>query len=167
MKIEKPEIKHHKQILEIRIEKFPNRKIKLKQQPINIVKFFAPHPLPPTTSPHPHPQSSHYLQNTAARVVLQVSKFQHISPVLCELHWLPIQYRIIFKILLVVYKSLNGTSPSYLAQKLQVKLSFMPLFIKATSMALLHFPVLNSSVDAECENLTFKVSCVVKMLLGT
>ena len=48
-----------------------------------------------------------------------------------------------------------------------VKLSFMPLFIKATSMALLHFPVLNSSVDAECENLTFKVSCVVKMLLRT
>ena len=121
MKIEKPEIKHHKQILEIRIEKFPNRKIKLKQQPINIVKFFAPHPLPPTTSPHPHPQSSHYLQNTAARVVLQVSKFQHISPVLCELHWLPIQYRIIFKILLLVYKSLNGTSPSYLAQKLHYR----------------------------------------------
>ena len=41
-----------------------------------------------------------------------------------------------------------------------VKLSFMPLFIKATSMALLHFPVLNSSVDAECENLTFKVGAV-------
>ena len=34
-------------------------------------------------------------------------------------------------------------------------------------MALLHFPVLNSSVDAECENLTFKVSCVVKVLLRT
>ena len=45
-------------------------------------------------------------------------KFQHITPVLFELHWLPIQYRIIFKILLLVYKSLNGTSPSYLAQKL-------------------------------------------------
>ena len=44
-----------------------------------------------------------------------VSKFQHITPVLCELHRLPIQYRIIFKILLLVYKSLNGTSPSYLA----------------------------------------------------
>ena len=57
----------------------------------------------------------------AARVVLQVSKFQHISPVLCELHWLPIQYRIIFKILLLVYKSLNGTSPSYLAQKLHYR----------------------------------------------
>ena len=50
--------------------------------------------------------------------MLEVSKFRHITPVLCELHWLPIQYRIIFKILLLVYKSLNGTSPSYLAQKL-------------------------------------------------
>ena len=62
-----------------------------------------------------------YVQNTAARCVLQVSKFQHITPVLCELHWLPIQYRIIFKILLLVYKSLNGTSPSYLAQKLHYR----------------------------------------------
>ena len=63
-------------------------------------------------------QRLQYVQNTGARVVLQVSKFQHITPVLCELHWLPIQYRIIFKILLLVYKSLNGTSPSYLAQEL-------------------------------------------------
>ena len=66
-------------------------------------------------------QRLHYVQNTAARVVLQVGKFQHITPVLCELHWLPIQYRIIFKILLLVYKSLNGTSPSYLAQKLHYR----------------------------------------------
>ena len=36
--------------------------------------------------------------------------------------WLPIQYRIIFKILLLVYKSLKGTSPSYLlAQKLHYR----------------------------------------------
>ena len=35
--------------------------------------------------------------------------------------WLPIQYRIIFKIRLLVYKSLNGTSPSYLAQKLHYR----------------------------------------------
>ena len=61
------------------------------------------------------------VQKTAARVVLQVSKFQHISSALCELHWLPIQYRIIFKFLLLVYKSLNGTSPSYLAQKLHYR----------------------------------------------
>ena len=38
-----------------------------------------------------------------------------------ELHWQPIQYRIIFKILLLVCKSLNGTWPSYLAQKLHYR----------------------------------------------
>ena len=40
----------------------------------------------------------------------------------------------------------------------------MPMFIKATSMALLHFPILNSSVDQECENITFKVSWRGKIL---
>ena len=63
-------------------------------------------------------QRLQYVQNMAARVVLQMSRFQHITTVLCELHCLPIQYRIIFKILLLVYKSLNGILPSYLAQKL-------------------------------------------------
>ena len=49
------------------------------------------------------------------------SRFQHITPVLCELHWLLTQYRIIFKILVLVYKSLNGTSASNLVQKLHYR----------------------------------------------
>ena len=52
------------------------------------------------------------------RLELRVSTFQHITPVLCELHWLSIQYGIILKIVLLVCKSLNVTSPCYLAQKL-------------------------------------------------
>ena len=58
-------------------------------------------------------QRLQYAQNMAARVVCQMSKFQHITPVLQELHRLPIHYHIIFKILLLVYKSLNGALPSY------------------------------------------------------
>ena len=58
------------------------------------------------------------VQNTVARVVCQMSRFQHITPVLQELHWQPINYLNIFKILFLVNKSLNGASPSYLAQKL-------------------------------------------------
>lgn len=38
-----------------------------------------------------------------------------------ELHWLPIQCRIIFKTLLLVYKSLNGAAPDYLTQKLHFR----------------------------------------------
>ena len=31
-----------------------------------------------------------------------------LTPVLKSLHWLPVSYRIDFKVLLLVYKSLNG-----------------------------------------------------------
>ena len=35
-----------------------------------------------------------------------------------ELHWLPIEKRVIFKCLLIAYKALNGTSPSYIRKML-------------------------------------------------
>ena len=58
------------------------------------------------------------IQNTAARVVTRTRKFDHITPVLKQLHWLPVRYRIVFKILLLVYKALNGTAPSYISELL-------------------------------------------------
>ena len=59
-----------------------------------------------------------YVQSTAARIITQTRKFDHITPVLSDLHWLPVSYRIVFKILLLVFKSLNNLSPSYLADRL-------------------------------------------------
>ena len=46
--------------------------------------------------------------NAAARVVCLIPKFDHITPVLIGLHWLPVRYRVIFKILLLVYKALHA-----------------------------------------------------------
>ena len=43
-----------------------------------------------------------------------VRKQDHITPILKALHWLPVEKRIIFKILLMTYKTLNGLAPSYL-----------------------------------------------------
>ena len=40
---------------------------------------------------------------------------EHITPVLAALHWLPVAFRIDFKILLLVYKALNGQAPLYLS----------------------------------------------------
>ena len=50
--------------------------------------------------------------NAAARVVCLVPKFDHITPVLRRLHWLPVRYRVMFKILLLVYKALHVKAPS-------------------------------------------------------
>ena len=37
-----------------------------------------------------------YVQNTAARIITRTRKFDHITPVLSDLHWLPVSYRIVF-----------------------------------------------------------------------
>ena len=55
------------------------------------------------------------VQNTLARVVTQKPRFCHITPVLSDLHWLPVRHRISFKIATVTFRVLQFQQPSYLA----------------------------------------------------
>jgi len=54
------------------------------------------------------------VQNSLARAITNTSKYEHITPVLKSLHWLPVQQRIRFKLGLIVYKTLNSGQPEYL-----------------------------------------------------
>jgi hypothetical protein len=55
--------------------------------------------------------------NAAARLILQIHKFSSISSAIRdELHWLPVQSRIVFKQCLLVRSCLAGSAPSYLAE---------------------------------------------------
>ncbi len=56
------------------------------------------------------------LQNRAAKLIFTAKKSDHVSPLLQQLHWLPIQERIIFKLLTVTYKCWNETAPPYLTE---------------------------------------------------
>jgi len=56
------------------------------------------------------------VQNAAARVLTRTRKYDHISPVLSTLLWLPIRHCIDFKILLITFKALNGLAP-YLSER--------------------------------------------------
>ncbi len=58
------------------------------------------------------------VQNT--RVPTKTGIFEHISPILASLNWLPVVFRIDFKILLFVFKSLNGLGPSYISNLLSL-----------------------------------------------
>ncbi len=58
------------------------------------------------------------IQNAAARIQTRTRKSEHFTPVLRSLHWLPVTFRIDFKVLLLVYKSLNGLGPKYIADML-------------------------------------------------
>ena len=61
------------------------------------------------------------LQNAVARLALDLSKFCHMTPVLRQLHWLPVVKRIQFKILLLTFKSIHGLSPPYISELINVK----------------------------------------------
>ncbi|XP_046561088.1 uncharacterized protein LOC124270114 [Haliotis rubra] len=55
-----------------------------------------------------------HIQNTAARIVSSCRKYDHITPILHDLHWLPIRQRISYKILCHVYRCLSEDAPQYL-----------------------------------------------------
>lgn len=59
-------------------------------------------------------RSFQLVQNAAARLLTGSNRREHITPVLKSLHWLPIEFRIKFKILLLTYKAINGLGPLYL-----------------------------------------------------
>lgn len=61
-------------------------------------------------------RSLQLIQNAAARLVTRSKKREHITPVLRNLHWLPIPDRITFKVAITVFKYFNNphTAPSYL-----------------------------------------------------
>ena len=59
-------------------------------------------------------------QNTAARLITKTPRFDHITPILKEQHWLKVQDRIKNKILIQTYKSMNGQSMVYLQDMLKI-----------------------------------------------
>ena len=69
--------------------------------------------------------SSHILklqlvQNDAARLVTGSPRVCYITPVLISLHWLPIKFRVNYKIVLLTFKCLHGLAPKYLADLISV-----------------------------------------------
>ncbi|XP_070550603.1 uncharacterized protein [Ptychodera flava] len=60
------------------------------------------------------------LQNAAAHLVSRTRKFDLITPVLIDLHWLPVDARIKFKILLTTYKTIHRFAPLYLIDLLEI-----------------------------------------------
>ena len=61
------------------------------------------------------------VQNAAARLILGIGKFSHITPALYELHWLPVSLRIDHKILLLTFKCIYGLAPTYLSDRISIK----------------------------------------------
>ena len=84
------------------------------------------------------------VQNSLARAITpSVKKYDHISSTLRDLHWLPIEQRITFKIATLAFKALHGNSPSYLTDL--VSLNKPTRNLRSASLHLLAVPRIDSS----------------------
>jgi len=55
------------------------------------------------------------VQNSATRLMFKLSSREHVTPCLLQLHWLPVRWRVQFKLCCIMHSSvLYGTCPAYL-----------------------------------------------------
>ena len=58
------------------------------------------------------------VENGAARIIVRPGKLEHISPVLKELYWLPVELRIVYRIYVLTFKCVHGLGHKYLQELL-------------------------------------------------
>ena len=78
------------------------------------------------------------LQNTAARILTRTKKYDHISPIIRSLHWLPVARRIDYKVLILTFKCLHDLAPTYLKELIQEYIP--PRALRSSSQMLLREP---------------------------
>ena len=67
------------------------------------------------------------LQNRTARIITKTKKSDHITPVLCALHWLPVEKRIAYKVACLTFKCIHDMAPDYLKSLINVYSPNRPL----------------------------------------
>ena len=87
------------------------------------------------------------VQNTAAHLITETKQYDHIKPALQKLHWLPVESRIIFKVILITFKIHHGLSLAYLSSLLQEYRP--PRSLCSSSKSLLTVPSMNSVTYGE------------------
>ena len=82
--------------------------------------------------------------NASAKLVCNAPRFCHITPIMRDLHWLPIKARINFKVLHLTFKALHGLAPQYPRSLTSMKTSCYNL--RGSNTLLLAMPSVKSSI---------------------
>ena len=77
------------------------------------------------------------VQNAAARLIFQESRFCHITLLLWSLHWLPVKYRIVIKIILITFKAVHGLAPAYKSDWFLLETPEDMIYVPMTAYSLL------------------------------
>ena len=94
-------------------------------------------------------------QISLCRVVTRSSKISHITPQLKKLHWLPVRYRVQFKIGLITYKILNQGQPVYLREIIYPYTSSRNTRRSTPKLKFLHTPTFDCRVHKSVKHQFF------------
>lgn len=86
------------------------------------------------------------IQNSAALIVMHSKSTEHVTPLLIQLHRLPVSKRINFKIVLLTFEALHNLCPAYLTDLLQIYTP--PCSLQPASAGLLELPAIKLSTMA-------------------
>ena len=87
------------------------------------------------------------LQNQCARILTKSPRREHITPVLKKLHWQKIQDKIIYKMLMLTYKSYYNMAPPYLCELINKKESHVN-----TRLGTDHHLLIMPPISMDCSN---------------
>ena len=94
-------------------------------------------------------RSLQLFQNAAARLIFSIPRYTHTTPLLTDLHWLPVMARIKFKTLVFAYQAVKGSAPTYIQQLIRPYTPARPLR-SATSGHLAPPPVTPAHLVHDC-----------------
>ena len=87
------------------------------------------------------------VQNSAAKMILRKKRRDHAKPLLAELHWLPVEQRIQYKLSTLAYRHFEGSLPPYLSERLT---TYVPArTLRSASESLLCAPIPNLKTAGE------------------
>jgi len=90
--------------------------------------------------PRSTPEPLQRVQNAAVRLVFNLGRFDHVTPGVIQLHWLPVIYRVKFKLCCIIHAIYYGRSPTYLSKAVQsVSASRSRSGLRSTSTSLMDY----------------------------
>ena len=87
------------------------------------------------------------IQNCAARFIAKKRKRERITPILIKLHWLPLEFRVQYKLAVLAFSHFEGTLPLYLSSVLHTYQP--PRILRSSSEKLLKIPRVNLKSTGE------------------
>ena len=97
------------------------------------------------------------IQNYSARAICKIAKYDYISPVLKQLHWLPVKTRIEHKLLTLTFKAVHGQAPSYLSELISRRPTLRP-GLRSNHSLLFTVPKITSRADKSTADRAFSLS---------